>query len=144
MCNNMCNECNDMLTGKWYPPKETTGGNSDDTTNKLKWKQTTEINNIIPKHNQFLEDIKAISDEIQELLNRKNSDYGDDNLVKYGELGIIIRMSDKLARLENLRTNKIDSKVDDETVEDTLKDLAGYCINYIRLLREGRLDIIKK
>ena len=79
---------------------------------------------------------KAIADEIVALLVQKNEDYGDENLLTYGLFGICVRLSDKLARLRNL-TFKSVQKTD--AIEDTLKDIAGYAINALRLLREGRL-----
>lgn len=77
-----------------------------------------------------------ISSEIADMLIKKNADYGDSNLIKHGMTGIIVRLSDKLARLENLQDKK--GQVD-ETIEDTLKDIAGYAINALRLKREGKI-----
>ena len=82
--------------------------------------------------------IEKISKEIADMLIRKNYDYGDNNLVKRGLLGIIIRMEDKLARLDNLYIVPKKPHVE-ESLEDTLKDIAGYAINAIRLLREGKI-----
>ena len=82
--------------------------------------------------------IRKIGGEIVEMLIKKNHDYGDDNLVKRGLLGIIIRMEDKLARLDNLYIIPKKPHVE-ESLEDTLKDIAGYAINAIRLLREGKI-----
>jgi hypothetical protein len=77
-----------------------------------------------------------IASEIADMLIKKNADYGDKNLTKYGMAGIIVRLSDKLARLENLQGKKGHI---DETTEDTLKDIAGYAINALRLKREGKI-----
>ena len=80
---------------------------------------------------------EAIADKIVELLVRKNEDYGDSNLLRYDLFGICVRLLDKLARLENL---VFKAPAVDEMLEDTLKDIAGYVINAIRLLQEGRLS----
>jgi hypothetical protein len=77
-----------------------------------------------------------IASEIADMLIKKNADYGDKNLTKPGMAGIIVRLSDKLARLENLQDKK--GHVN-ETIEDTLKDIAGYAINALRLRREGKI-----
>ena len=82
------------------------------------------------------EKFKAIADEIVDMLVRKNEDYGDSNLLRYGLFGICVRLSDKVARLENM---VFKAPAVDETLEDTLKDIAGYAVNAIRLLREKRL-----
>jgi len=79
---------------------------------------------------------EEITNEIADMLEKKNNDYGDSNLTKYGMFGIIVRLSDKLARLENLQNKNAEV---DESVEDTLKDIAGYAINAIRLKREGKI-----
>lgn len=70
--------------------------------------------------------------EIRELLKRKHSDYGNDNLLRFGLFGIVVRMSDKLARIENLISKKTISVVE-ETMYDTFLDLAGYSIQAIIL-----------
>lgn len=61
---------------------------------------------------------------------KKNSDYGnsfDDTCNKFGMVAALVRMYDKLNRLSTL--SKIDyiAKVD-ESIEDTLIDLANYAI----------------
>ena len=74
--------------------------------------------------------------EIGEMLEKKNALYGDENLLEYGLLGVLIRLRDKLARLENILFSDVE---DSETLEDILKDIAGYPINALRLYRDGRL-----
>jgi len=57
----------------------------------------------------------------------KNNDYGSDNILKFGIIGIIVRLGDKIARYKNLTTNKnIEQKVKDETLKDTLMDIINY------------------
>jgi len=72
--------------------------------------------------------ISVVCDEVRDLLIRKNHDYGDSfskQFEKYGLLSGIIRMDDKMSRIENLM--KRDAKVD-ESIEDSIRDLAGYAI----------------
>lgn len=60
----------------------------------------------------------------------KSSDYGDSfgkSITKYGLISALTRMSDKFNRLESLILNK-KNLVKDEGLEDTLLDLANYCI----------------
>lgn len=42
------------------------------------------------------------------------------------EVGLIVRMSDKMARISNLIKPGVEAKVKDESVLDTLSDLANY------------------
>lgn len=64
------------------------------------------------------------------LLADKNADYaGDDdpfaNLKRHGLYGILVRMDDKLARLENyVKSGRM--VMDSETVRDTCRDLSNY------------------
>lgn len=67
---------------------------------------------------------------ITDLYTRKNTDYGDSfgiSVQKYGLIAALTRISDKFNRLESLILNHT-SLVKDEKLEDTLLDLASYCI----------------
>lgn len=46
-------------------------------------------------------EFKEITDEILKVLEDRNKRYGDNNLLSYGLLGLIIRISDKLSRIIN-------------------------------------------
>lgn len=81
----------------------------------------------------YMEEFKKITDEMVELTRKKNNDYGGEtdpwkNFREFGELGIIVRMSDKWARIKSALFEKRHLQVADETVEDTIKDLAVYSI----------------
>lgn len=70
-----------------------------------------------------------ICSELTELYKRKNHDYGDSfgkSFTEYGMAMPCIRLEDKLNRLKSL-TRK-DAEVMDETIDDTLMDLANYAI----------------
>ncbi len=89
------------------------------------------------------ERIRDVTAEVVQLLLEKNKKYGDNNLTKFGHTGILVRLHDKLARLENLKIAGADSaqEYDDtrESIEDVYKDIAGYGILGLKLMREGRL-----
>lgn len=64
---------------------------------------------------------------------RKNHDYGnafDDSLDKFGYLAAIVRMNDKMGRLSTLTDPHRygQAKVKDESIRDTLLDLANYAV----------------
>lgn len=70
-----------------------------------------------------------ICKELNSLYTRKNHDYGDSfgkSFKEYGMTMVCIRLEDKLNRLKSL--TKKDGKVKDESIEDTLMDLANYSI----------------
>ena len=73
--------------------------------------------------------IRQACDEVRDLLIRKNHDYGDSfaqQYAKYGLQSALIRMDDKMRRLETLTDGK-QAQVE-ESIEDTLADLAGYAL----------------
>jgi len=70
--------------------------------------------------------IDSILDESFNLGVSKNNDYGSENILKFGIIGIIVRLGDKIARYKNLSTNKAEQKVKDESLKDTLMDIINY------------------
>jgi hypothetical protein len=83
--------------------------------------------------------MQSIQNEGLELFKRKNQDYGD-AFAKYGVVGVLVRMGDKIARLQSISTTSI-SLVDTESLRDTLIDLHNYSAMAIMLLDE---DDMKK
>jgi len=58
----------------------------------------------------------------------KHKLYGMKPLLGWRELGILMRLDSKVARLINITNSQSGVNLGDETVEDTLKDSLGYCI----------------
>ena len=78
-------------------------------------------------------EFEAILYPIAELLEKKNTDYGDSFKKlrdEYGPTSFYIRLTDKFNRLKQL--DKAGALVKDETVIDTLKDMIGYVTLEIR------------
>lgn len=76
-----------------------------------------------------MNEIKEIANEIADLVEKKNRDYGnsfDETLKEYGDTAYFLRIEDKLSRLKSL--SKKDAAVVDESIEDTLKDIVGYTL----------------
>jgi len=74
---------------------------------------------------EFLKDIQ--------LFDKKQGDYGPQNISKFGVIGVLVRSSDKIERLVNLfKTSTLVETVtpttrnQDETVADTWADLSVY------------------
>lgn len=68
-------------------------------------------------------------DEMASLYEKKNKDYGnsfDGTLNEFGIVAGVIRMNDKMNRLKRLVNNK--AEVSDESIADTLIDLANYAV----------------
>ena len=73
---------------------------------------------------------RMICDEINELYAKKNHDYGNSFAQSFQEEGMAmvrIRLGDKFNRLKAL-TRGGEQKVADESIRDTLIDLANYAI----------------
>ena len=82
--------------------------------------------------------MESILNEIRQLHNRKNADYGDSfdkTLDEFGLVASATRMSDKFNRFKSLIKNS--AQVSDEKIEDTLIDLASYAIMTIKWMRQN-------
>lgn len=80
------------------------------------------------------------TDHLADVLNQKNKAYGDSftkSVDKYGLSVIGVRLSDKYNRIEHLITNQ-ELKENDESLEDTLLDMAGYSILALKYLKEHK------
>ena len=81
---------------------------------------------------------KEIADEIVNLLISKQRDYGKNNILDFGEYGILVRSNDKMARLKNLNQKGVNPA--NESIEDTWKDISGYAIIAL-MLRRGLFSL---
>lgn len=63
----------------------------------------------------------------------KQRDYGKENILRFGQIGLIVRTHDKLARLEHLLANG--AAPEHESLADTVLDLVGYSIIGLLLAR---------
>jgi hypothetical protein len=92
---------------------------------------------------------KEIVKELQDIHDKKNSDYAVDNplgnlqMCELGGIpswkGVIVRLTDKMSRLLTF-CKKEKYAVTDESVEDTLKDMAVYSILCLILYRTRDKD----
>ena len=88
-------------------------------------------------HEKKMKEFVSICKEMTELYDLKNMDYGDSFGKSFEEWGMpmpCIRLTDKLNRLCSL-TKNFSQRVQDESIEDTLKDLANYSIMTLIELR---------
>ena len=86
----------------------------------------TEYSNKVRHHDSSCE-------ELNEIYARKNHDYGDSfgkGYAEYGMVMTVIRLEDKRNRLKSRLKSliKAESLVKDESINDTLMDLANYAI----------------
>lgn len=79
--------------------------------------------------------IANVCEETKTILIKKNTDYGNSfetTLNKYGDVALLLRLEDKMNRLQALFKNK-EQLVNDESFDDTVQDLAGYCLLYLAI-----------
>ena len=102
---------------------------------------TTKIDykDVNPKIKQYLVKIEpsestitfsSIVEQMKEIYSRKNSDYGnsfEQSLDEEGLAAARIRLGDKWNRFKTLSKGK-EIKVTNESLQDTLIDMANYCI----------------
>lgn len=91
--------------------------------------------NKIEKHEE-------ICREIHEMYIKKNSDYGDsvgELYKKLGDISFLTRISDKYNRLMNLMTSEGEQNY--ESIEDTIQDMANYCIIWLMEREMKKEDI---
>ena len=82
-----------------------------------------------------IEQFKQIQEEGLELFSKKNKDYGD-GFTKYGTIGVIVRIGDKIERLTSVTKNRI-SLIHNESLRDTLIDLHNYTAMALILIDEN-------
>lgn len=79
-------------------------------------------------------------DQIKDTYERKNHDYGDSftkSMDEFGMTAAAIRLTDKLSRFKALINSE--AKVKDESIEDTLLDMASYAIMTVEYLKKKKL-----
>jgi hypothetical protein len=81
-----------------------------------------------------VEQMKKIQLEGLELFTKKNIDYGD-AFAKYGVIGVLMRIEDKIQRSLSITKNGV-NLVNDENIKDTLLDLHNYAAMALMLLNE--------
>lgn len=77
---------------------------------------------------------EQICEELTQMFLKKHKDYGKGNILANGEIGIAMRVSEKIERLKHLLMTQNDPT--NESIEETWTDIAVYAV-IARLLRSG-------
>jgi hypothetical protein len=85
-----------------------------------------------------VEQMKKIQKEGLELFTKKNADYGD-AFAKYGIIGVLMRIEDKLQRSMSITKSGV-NLVNDEGIRDTLIVLHNYAAMALILMDEPTPD----
>ena len=81
-----------------------------------------------------IDQMKKVQQEGLELFMKKNADYGD-AFAKYGVIGVLMRIEDKIQRSMSITKSGV-NLVKDEGIRDTLIDLHNYAAMAIMLMDE--------
>ena len=82
-----------------------------------------------------VEQMKKIQSDALELFTNKNIDYGD-AFAKFGVIGVLMRIEDKIQRSLSITKNGV-NLINDESMRDTLLDLHNYAAMALMLLDEN-------
>ena len=94
-------------------------------------KELTEPLDLIASH-------KRICEHLNNVYADKNHDYGNsfgETYEKYGDISALVRISDKMNRIDQL-VQTGEQKVKDEALEDSILDMANYLIMWAMELEE--------
>jgi len=79
-----------------------------------------------------VEQMKKVQASALELFAKKNADYGD-AFAKFGVIGVLMQIEDKIQRSLSITKNGV-TLVNDEGIRDTLLDLHNYAAMALMLL----------
>lgn len=87
--------------------------------------EVTNVDQLMEIHNELVT-------EAWDLMKTKNADYAGEsdpfrNFRRYGTLGVLVRLSDKIARLETFH-ERGEFSVKDESLRDTVRDIINYAV----------------
>jgi hypothetical protein len=73
------------------------------------------------------------------VFDNKQKDYGSQNIAKFGEKGVLVRVTDKIERLKNLLWDRNDAAPSNESLADTWDDIHVYAV-IGRLCRDNKWE----
>lgn len=90
---------------------------------------------------QRTEQFVKLTEQMIDIQSKKGMDYGEEtdglrNLRRRGVHGVVARIGDKLSRLESLTQPGRTAQVVGESLDDTLLDMANYCLLLIILRKD--------
>jgi hypothetical protein len=116
----------------------------DEDNFKTPMQKSTGYLETAPEYKEQTDEFHRVLDELFAIHRKKTADYSPWNVKGAGEQGVAVRLWDKTARLMNLMGWDIGTgtwskpkEPKNESVDDTLMDLASYAIIMI-ILRRGK------
>jgi len=89
---------------------------------------------IVEENSLRIRQMKTVQARALEVFAKKNADYGD-AFAKFGVIGVLMRIEDKIQRSLSITKNGV-NLVSDENIRDTLLDLHNYAAMALMLIDE--------
>ena len=89
--------------------------------------------------------LEQLTEQLIETYKAKNADYGDsfaDSFKEFGITSAVVRMNDKMNRIKSLSKGE-DRQVKDESLRDSLMDLANYALMTVIELDDFDIEEVK-
>lgn len=105
----------------------------------MNWKPSKDVIDKFESATEKINSFGEITSQMCDTYIAKNADYGnsfDKSMDEFGITASVVRMSDKMERLKSLTKKK--TQVKDESVKDTLLDLANYAIMTVMHLNKEK------
>lgn len=110
-----------LIDESWTPQA------GDDRHVHAAWKNIGATAHNLTKTIDFSKKIAFGSAYMHTIVTKKQHDYGPENIARFGRTGLLVRMHDKIARLENLLESQ--RTPENESINDNIFDVIGYsCI----------------
>lgn len=94
-----------------------------------------------PELTESVEGFTEITNNMAKTYAAKNHDYGnsfEQSLDKFGLVASVVRLGDKMNRIESL--TKKEAQVKDESIKDTLLDMANYAIMTVMWMDKSQVN----
>ena len=107
------------------------------STKKINEDKMTFMQDILGVKTDMGVEMLRIVCECVQLFDTKQMDYGSTNIAACGEMGIAVRLQDKVSRMRNLLLKELkgESSINHESLEDTYLDTCNYALIGLLLKR---------
>lgn len=112
----------DYMVESWFSDIKTLATQNNTELLVADWQKLARLTLQWGFYSYYLVTLNTLSNT----LIKKQRDYGHQNIARFGRQGLLIRTHDKIARLENLTKTARSYEAQNESITDTVLDIAGY------------------
>jgi hypothetical protein len=110
------------MVDRWFSDIRTLATQNNTESLIADWQELARLTLQWGFHAYYLVTLNTLSNTLV----KKQRDYGHENIARFGRQGLLIRTHDKIARLENLTKVARSYAAQNESITDTVLDIAGY------------------